>query len=179
MGKGKKKEKKTGKKKSKLGKQVPKDAAARKDHISIVLWRRKVKNLVVLLASGQGDAYQHGELRMALRVMIKLVDEAEDLTWNSEIGRVKGLHPIFQRAAELTGISIPKLKEVFWHYVEEQTILVSDSSIRGRGSPNCDRTALRKLTPEHEQAIQDFVNYRNSTKGAGKVWLALPICLQS
>ena len=39
-----------------------------------------------LLASGQGDAYQYGELRMALRVMIKLVDEAEDLTWNSEIG---------------------------------------------------------------------------------------------
>ena len=50
-----------------------------------------------LLASGQGDAYQYGELRMALRVMIKLVDEAEDLTWNSEIGRVKGLHPIIQR----------------------------------------------------------------------------------
>ena len=66
MGKGKKKEKKTGKKKSKLGKQVPKDAAARKDHLKIVQWRNKVKNLVVLLASGQGDAYQYGELRMAL-----------------------------------------------------------------------------------------------------------------
>ena len=46
MGKGKKKEKKTGKKKSKLGKQVSKDAAARKDHLKIVQWRNKVKNLV-------------------------------------------------------------------------------------------------------------------------------------
>ena len=66
----KKKGGKTGTKKSKLGKQVPKDAAARKNYISIVPWRRKVKNLVVLLASGQGDAYQYGEMRMALRVLI-------------------------------------------------------------------------------------------------------------
>ncbi len=86
MGKGKKKEKKTGKKKSKLGKQVSKDAADRKDHVKTVQWRNKVKQPAVLLATGQGDAYQYGEMRESLRVLLKLVDEAKDLTWNSEAG---------------------------------------------------------------------------------------------
>ena len=63
MGKGKKKEKKTGKKKSKFGKQVSKDAADRKDHVKTVQWRNKVKQPPVLLATGQGDAYQYGEMR--------------------------------------------------------------------------------------------------------------------
>jgi hypothetical protein len=31
---------------------------------------------------------------------------------------------------------------------------LSDNSIRGRGSPNCDRSTFRKLTPEHDAAIR-------------------------
>jgi hypothetical protein len=65
-------------------------------------------------------------------------------------------------------VSVPKLKELFEHYVAHGSILVSDPSIRGRGSPNCDRTALRKLTPEHNAAIKAFVDHWNSTLGAGK-----------
>jgi hypothetical protein len=53
-------------------------------------------------------------------------------------------------------VSVPKLKELFEHYVAHGSILVLDPSIRGRGSPNCDRTALRKLTPEHNAAIKAF-----------------------
>jgi hypothetical protein len=73
-------------------------------------------------------------------------------------------------------VSVPKLKELFEHYVAHGSILVSDPSTRGRGSPNCDRTALRKLTPEHNVAIKAFVDHRNSTLGAGKVRLASVFC---
>jgi hypothetical protein len=52
------------------------------------------------------------------------------------------------------------------------SILVSDPSIRGRKSPNCDRTALQKLTSEHNAAIKAFVDHRNSTLGTGKVRIA-------
>ena len=45
-----------------------------------------MKQPAVLLATGQGDAYQYGEMRESLRVLLKLVDEAKDLTWNSEAG---------------------------------------------------------------------------------------------
>ena len=117
MGKGKKKEKKTGKKKSKLGKQVPKDAAARKDQINVIQWRKKVKNLVVLLASGQGDAYQFGELRMALRVMIELVDEAENLTWNPVL-RTAGCTSIVVTQAGRSGpgkeFTVPDVEPEEW-----------------------------------------------------------------
>jgi hypothetical protein len=66
-------------------------------------------------------------------------------------------------------VSVPKLKELFEHYVAHGSILVSDPSICGRGSPNCDRTALRKFTPEQNAAIKAFVDHRNSSLGAGKV----------
>jgi hypothetical protein len=69
-------------------------------------------------------------------------------------------------------VSAPKLKELFEHYVAHGSILVSDPSTRGRGSPNCDRTALRISTPEHNAAIKAFVDHRNSTLGTGKVRLA-------
>ena len=83
-----------------------------------------------------------------------------------------GLVPVFSEAGALTLVNAPKLKELFEQYMEHGSILVSDPSIRGRGSPNCDRIALRKLTPEHNAAIKAFVDHRNSTLGAGKVRLA-------
>ena len=106
---------------------------------------------------------------MALRVVLNLVDEAS-LTWDSGNLKIKGLRPVFARASTLTGMAVTKLKEVFYHYLENQEILVSDPSIRGRGSPNCNRTALRKLSPAHDAAIRAFVDYRSSSVGAGKVW---------
>ena len=51
-------------------------------------------------------------------------------------------------------MSVPKLRELFEDYLAHGSILVSDPSIRGRGSPNCDRTALRRLTPEHNAAMK-------------------------
>jgi hypothetical protein len=80
-----------------------------------------------------------------------------------------GLVPVFSEAGALTLVNAPKLKELFEQYMEHGSILVSDPSIRGRGSPNCDRIALRKLTPEHNAAIKAFVDHRNSTLGAEKV----------
>ena len=49
---------------------------------------------------------------------------------------------------------------------------LSDNSITGRGSPNCDRSTFRKLTPEHDAAIKAFIDFRYSSLGslgAGKV----------
>ena len=63
---------------------------------------------------------------------------------------------MFSEASALTLVSVPKLKELFEHYVAHDSILVLDPSIRGRGSPICDRAALRKLTPEHNAAIKAF-----------------------
>ena len=123
----------------------------------------------MLLAGRQGQAYEYGAVSMALRVVLNLVDEAS-LTWDSENLKIKGLRPVFARASTLTGMAVTKLKEVFYHYLENQEILVSDPSIRGRGSPNCNRTALRTLSPAHDAAIRAFVDYRNSSVGAGKVW---------
>jgi hypothetical protein len=83
--------------------------------------------------------------------------------------KIKGLGPVFFKARALTMVSVPKPKELFEHYVAHGSILVSDPSICGRGSPNCDRTALRKFTPEQNAAIKAFVDHRNSSLGAGKV----------
>ena len=46
---------------------------------------------------------------------------------------------------------------------------LSDNSIRGRGSPNCDRSTFRKLTPEHDASIKALITFRNFSLGAGKV----------
>ena len=46
---------------------------------------------------------------------------------------------------------------------------LSDNSIRGRGSPNCDRSTFRKLTPEHDAAIKAFIDFRNTSLGAEKL----------
>ena len=107
---------------------------------------------------------------MALRVLLNLIDEATDLKWDPENEKMTGLEPVYRRAAQLTGVSIPILKERFRYFVEHEEILVSDNAIRGRGSPNCNRTALRKLTPQHDAAIKAFVDHRNSSQGAGKVF---------
>ena len=134
-------------------------------------WRRKNQELVLLLATRSGEAYDHGQLQMALKVLLELMDEAQCLSWegDSETGGIKGLRPIYCRASHLTGVCVPVLKERYAWFVKKGEVLVSDNSIRGRGSPNCDRAALRKLTPEHDEAVRAFIYFRNSSSGSGKV----------
>ena len=162
---------KRGPKKVPTGKVVGAVTQVRLAQLAAVAWKKKCSDLLLVLAGRQGLAYDVGACTMALRVTLGLVERAT-LTWDSENGKIKGLGPVFSEASALTLVSVPKLKELFEHYVAHGSILVSDPSIRGRGSPNCDRTALRKLTPEHNAAIKSFVDHRNSTLGAGKVRLA-------
>jgi hypothetical protein len=160
---------KPGPKRQKPGKGVTAVQLVGRNKVAALAWMKKCAHLLVLLAGRQGQAYEYGAVSMALRVVLNLVDEAS-LTWDSENLKIKGLRPVFARASTLTGMAVTKLKEVFYHYLENQEILVSDPSIRGRGSPNCNRTALRNLSPAHDAAIRVFVDYRNSSVGAGKVW---------
>ena len=162
---------KRGPKKAPTGKVVGAATQVRLAQLAAVAWKKKCSDLLLVLAGRQGLAYDVGACTMALRVTLGLVERAT-LTWDSENGKIKGLGPVFSEASALTLVSVPKLKELFEHYVAHGSILVSDPSIRGRGSPNCDRTALRKLTPEHNAAIKSFVDHRNSALGAGKVRLA-------
>ena len=110
---------------------------------------------------------------MALRVLLKLIDESlnssiKTLKWDINSGKVMGLSPILERASVLTGIFCSKLSNLSGQFCESGEVLVADGSIRERGSPNADRSAFRKLTPEHEAAIKTFIEYRNSSQGAGK-----------
>jgi hypothetical protein len=132
-------------------------------------WKQRNTQLLLALASRQGEAYDAGAVVMALRVLLQLMDEATDLRWDPANGKMKGLYSVYCRASELTQVSVPILKERFLYFVDHGEILVSDNAIRGRGSPNCDRTALRKLTPAHDAAIKAFIDHRNSSQGAGKV----------
>ena len=113
---------------------------------------------------------------MALRVLLQLIDESftssiKTLKWDINSGKVMGLSPILERASVLTGIFCSKLSNLSEQFCESGEVLVADGSIRERGSPNADRSAFRKLTPEHEAAIKTFIDYRNSSQGAGKVRL--------
>jgi hypothetical protein len=56
-------------------------------------------------------------------------------------------------ARKIDGIVLQcRRDKLFEHYLAHGSILVSDPSIRG--SPNYDRTALRRLTPEHNAAMK-------------------------
>ena len=168
--KGGKKEKKPGRKRPK-GRPSGPSSPVENAKLCVARWRKKNQELVLLLATRFGEAYDHGQLQMALKVLLELMDEARCLSWegDSETGEIKGLRPIYCRASHLTGVCVPVLKERYAWFVEKEEVLVSDNSIRGRGSPNCDRTALRKLTPEHDEAIRAFIDFRNSSSGSGKV----------
>ena len=142
----------------------------RSANIAAFKWKQKNSQLLLALAGRQGEAYDAGAVVTALRVLLNLFDEATDLKWDPENETMTGIEPVYRRAAHLTGVSMSFLKERFRHFLEHEEILVSDNAIRGRGSPNCNRTALRRLTPQHDAAIKAFVNYRNSSQGAGKVF---------
>jgi hypothetical protein len=84
---------------------------------------------------------------------------------------VRGLDPAFGEAAELTGVSKRKTRELFKSFLESEgaSFLVGDNTTRGRASENCDLMKLQKLTTAHYDAIRAFIKHRNSSKGAGKV----------
>ena len=90
-----------------------------RNKLAALAWKKKCAHLLVLLAGRQGQAYEYGAVSMALRVVLNLVDEA-DLTWDSENLKIKGLRPVFARASTLTGMAVTKLKEAFYHYLENQ-----------------------------------------------------------
>ena len=151
-----------------VGKVITPEWQAISNARSTKAWKDKVKAPLSILASGQGESYDYGSCRTSLRVLLELIDETS-LPWDPQSGKVVGLNQVFQRAATLTKVSAPKLRELFNHFVETEEILISDNSIRGRGSPNTDRTALRKLNPAVYTAIKNFIDYRNSSESAGKV----------
>ena len=108
-------------------------------------WRKRTSQLLVTLSGRQGESFEYSAV-IGLRVLLQLMDEATDLQWDSEKETMRNLESVYRRASTLTQMSVSVLKERFRHFMEHEEILVSDKATRGRGSPNCDRTALRKLT---------------------------------
>jgi hypothetical protein len=163
---------KAGRKSSPIGKQAGLKTSAGKGNLALHKWRDKTRKLLMTLAAyqGTGTPYDEGKCNLALHVTLKIVDKA-DLKWDVEGNKVRGLDPIFGEAAELTGMSKSKIRELFNSFLESEgaSFLVGDNTTRGRASENCDRTKLQKLTTAHYDAIRAFVKHRNSSKGAGKV----------
>ena len=106
-GKNQKKAGRKGTKGRKPGPSSPVESAK----LCLARWRRKNEELVLMLATAQGEAYNHGQVHMALVVLLRLMDEAVGLSWDPEAKEIKGLRPVFCRASHLTGVSVPILKE--------------------------------------------------------------------
>ena len=152
------------------------DSTQRQSSLSLARYRAEMQKLKLTLAVVPGGANKYGEICMALRVLLQLIDESftssiKTLKWDINSGKVMGLSPILERASVLTGIFCSRLSNLSEQFCKSGEVLVADGSIRERGSPNADRSAFRKLTPEHEAAIKTFIDYRNSSQGAGKVRL--------
>jgi hypothetical protein len=47
-------------------------------------------------------------------------------------------------------------------------MLVSGHTTQGRGGPNCNRTALWKRTPQHDDTIKTFVDCHSSSQVTDK-----------
>ena len=106
-----------------------------------------------------------GEARIALRVTLQVIDEA-DLKFDTDAERVQGLHACFVRASELTGSSPATLKSLFNSLFESDgaTYAISDTSKRGRGSDEVDKSSLYKVKPEQVAAIRAFIKFSNSSQ---------------
>ena len=76
--------------------QLQKVAAMNKAH-----WTQKVTKLIAALALQPGHSMDGGEARIALRVTLQVIDEA-DLRFNADAERVQGLLACFVRASDLT-----------------------------------------------------------------------------
>ena len=87
-----------------------------------------------------------GEARMVLYTTLKVIEEAENLQFDVAEEKVQGLHVCFQRAADLTGSSVPTLKQLFWSLYDSDgaTYNITDTSTRGSGSDSVDTISLIK-----------------------------------
>jgi hypothetical protein len=134
-------------------------------------WKRKIPQLIASLALARGESMDAGEARMALYTTLKLIEEAQDLQFDVAGEKVQGLHACFQRAADLTGSSVPTLKQLFWSLYDSDgaTYNITDTSNRGSGSESVDTASLYKVKPAQAAAIRDFIKFANSSQGAAKV----------
>jgi hypothetical protein len=161
--------KKLGRRASPIGKQASpvKDVAQGK--LALHQWRLKTRKLVLTLAAfqGTGTPYDEGKCNLALHVTLKCVDKAA-LTWDTEADDVRGLAGAFGEAAELTGMSKSKIRELFNSFLESEgaTFIVGDNTTRGRASENCDRTKLHNTHSCVHQAPK-FLQGLRLGSGAG------------
>jgi len=134
-------------------------------------WKRKIPQLIASLALARSESMDAGEARMALYTTLKVIEEAEDLQFDVAGEKIQGLHACFQRAADLTGSSVPTLKQLFWSLYDSDgaTYNITDTSNRGSGSDSVDTTSLYKVKPAQAAAIRDFIKFANFSQGAAKV----------
>ena len=127
--------------------------------------RSTVSSLLLNLAALQdiGTSYDKGKCFLALHVTMKHVEKAE-LNWNNENNTVRGLALAFTEAAEVTGVSKSKIRDLFNSYLTSggSSFFVGDNTTRGRASANCDHTKFHKLTNSHYDATRAFIAFRNS-----------------
>ena len=98
-------------------------------------WNRKIPQLIASLALARDESMDAGEARMALYTTLKVIEEAQDLQFDVAGEKVQGLHTCFQRAADLTGSSVPTPKQLFWSLYDSDgaTYTIKDTSNRGSG----------------------------------------------
>lgn len=95
-------------------------------------WTKKVSKLIACLVLQSGESMDGGEARLALRVTLQVIDEA-NLKFDTDAEKVQGLHACFVRASKLTGSTPATLKRLFDSFVESDgaTYTISDTSTRG------------------------------------------------
>jgi hypothetical protein len=164
--------KKLGRKKGPQGKQAsPKSRVCTAMHAAAKSKKFNAK-LIAALALRRGEAMGPGEARMCLIVTMRLFEEA-DLKVDANRKTVAGLRPVLVRAAQLCSSSFEVVSRIFWSYVESngETFDVTDNSSRGRGSSTVEKATLYRINEAQSAKIKEFVEYRNSATGQGKVSL--------
>ena len=164
--------KKAGRKKRPEGKQPSPTSKASKAKRAESVSAKFNAKLIAALALRRGEAMGPGEARMCLIVTMRLFEEAE-LKVDANRKTVAGLRSVLVRAAQLCGSSLEVVSRLFWSYVESngETFDITDTSSRGNGSSKVDKATLYRINEAKTAKIKEFVEYRNSATGQGKVSL--------
>ena len=114
-------------------------------------WRARLRGYKDEIAIRQGETIVPMAARVLLMMTLSVALEVGSMVKYSAQKGFQGMTNVYKTVHDLTGVSVKYLTGLFeslHRSCEGGTLhfMVSDSYIRGRGSPNVDKHKLRKLT---------------------------------
>ena len=162
--------KKQGRRKKPQGKQQPAKRQRTLAARETANWRARLRGYKDEIAIRQGETIVPMAARVLLMMTLSVALEVGSMVKFSAQKGFQGMTNVYKTVHDLTGVSVKYLTGLFesLHRSCDGTLhfMVSDNSIRGRGSPNVDKHKLRKLTKRHLSAIEKFIDHCNSESGS-------------